>query len=98
MTLEYMVNIICTGLLEQCTGTGGAITPLPDFDCSVNPSSTRRGTDYAHLITTGTPGFSDFPKALELKKIIEHSSALEDLTLDKEEMVFCYQNCEKKLF
>ena len=24
------------------------------------------GTDYAHLITTGTPGFSDLPAALEL--------------------------------
>ena len=24
------------------------------------------GTDYAHLITTGTPGFSDLPTALEV--------------------------------
>ena len=24
------------------------------------------GTDYAHLITTGTPGFSDLPTALVL--------------------------------
>ena len=31
---------------------------------SVNPISTRRGPDYAHLITTGTPGFSYFPTAL----------------------------------
>ena len=23
------------------------------------------GTDYAHLITTGTPGFSDLPTALD---------------------------------
>ena len=30
---------------------------------AVNPISTR-GTDYAHLITTGTPGFSDLPTAL----------------------------------
>ena len=39
----------------------------PDFDRSVNPISTR-GTDYAHshLITTGTPGFSDLPTALPL--------------------------------
>ena len=29
----------------------------PDFGRSVNPISTR--SDYAHLITTGTPGFSD---------------------------------------
>ena len=35
----------------------------PDFGRSVNPISTR-GTDYAHLITTGTPGFSDLPAAL----------------------------------
>ena len=36
-------------------GAGGA-TALPDFGRSVNPISTR-GTDYAHLITTGTPRF-----------------------------------------
>ena len=36
---------------------------LSDFGRSVNPISTR-GTDYAHLITTGTPGFSDLPTAL----------------------------------
>ena len=30
----------------------------PDFGRSVNPISTR-GRDYALLITTGTPGFSD---------------------------------------
>ena len=24
------------------------------------------GTDYAHLITTGTPGFSDLPAALQI--------------------------------
>ena len=36
---------------------GGAMAP-PDFVRSVNPISTR-GTDYAHQITTGTPGFSD---------------------------------------
>ena len=41
---------------------GGAMAP-PDFGRSVNPISTR-GTDYAHLITTGTPGFSDLPTAL----------------------------------
>ena len=35
----------------------------PDFGRSVNSISTR-GTDYAHLITTGTPGFSDLPTAL----------------------------------
>ena len=35
----------------------------PDFGRSVNPISTR-GTDYSHLITTGTLGFSDLPTAL----------------------------------
>ena len=43
-------------------GAGGAMAH-PDFGRSVNPISTR-GTDYAHLITTGTPGFSDLPTAL----------------------------------
>ena len=37
----------------------------PDFGRSVNPISTRGGgTDYAHLTTTGTPGFSDLPTAM----------------------------------
>ena len=45
-------------------GAGGATTP-PDFGRSVNPNSTK-GTDYAHLITTGTPRFSDLPTALFL--------------------------------
>ena len=43
-------------------GAGDAMAP-PDFGRSVNPISTR-GTDYVHLITTGTPGFSDLPTAL----------------------------------
>ena len=44
-------------------GAVGAMTP-PDFGRSVNPISTR-GTDYAHLITTVTPEFSDTPTALQ---------------------------------
>ena len=47
---------------------GGAMAP-PDFVRSVNPISTR-GTDYAHLITTGTPGFSDLPTALQSLEIL----------------------------
>ena len=39
----------------------------PDFGRSVNPISTR-GTDYARLITTGTPEFSDLPTALDMTK------------------------------
>ena len=46
-------------------GAGGAMAH-PDFGRSVNPISTRR-TDYGHLITTGTPGFSDLPTALVFK-------------------------------
>ena len=47
---------------------GGAMAP-PDFGRSVNPISTTRGTDYAHLITTGTPRIfrpSDGPVTVEL--------------------------------
>ena len=47
-------------------GAGGAMAP-PDFGRSVNPISTRGGADYAHLITTGTPGFLDLPTALILQ-------------------------------
>ena len=46
-------------------GCAGCAMAHPDFDRSVNPISIR-GTDYAHLITTGTPGFSDLQMALEL--------------------------------
>ena len=34
------------------------------------------GTDYAHLITTGSPGFSDLPTALSMSFILEgHGSS-----------------------
>ena len=46
-------------------GGGGAMAPQ-DFGRSVNSISTR-GAHYAHLITTGTPGFSDLPTALQGK-------------------------------
>ena len=52
--------------------TGGAMAP-PDFGRSVNPISTR-GTDYVHLITTGSPGFSDLPTALLHRLQIFYSS------------------------
>ena len=42
----------------------GCAMAHPDFGRSVNPISTR-GTDYAHIIDTGTPGFSDLPTTLE---------------------------------
>ena len=44
-------------------GCAGCAMAHPDFGRSVNPISTR-GTDYAHLITSGTPGFSDLPTSL----------------------------------
>ena len=44
-------------------GCAGCAMAHPDFGISVNPISTR-GTDYAHLITTGTPRFSDLPTTL----------------------------------
>ena len=43
---------------------GFAMTP-PDFERSVNPISTGVA-DYAHHITTCSPGFSDLPTALQL--------------------------------
>ena len=49
---------------------GGAMVP-PDFGRSGNPISTR-GTDYAHLITTGIPEFSDLLTALILEEFGVH--------------------------
>jgi hypothetical protein len=55
----------CITLCQGCHpwGCRGCRAPPPDFGRSVNPISTR-DTEYAHLITTGTPGFSDLPMAL----------------------------------
>ena len=53
-------NCRCRPVVHGCAGCAKA---HPDFGRSVNPISTR-GTDYAHLITTGTPRFSDLPTAL----------------------------------
>ena len=53
--LQRSVSCNCRGVVPGCAG--GAMAP-PDFGRSVNPISTR-GTNYAHLITTDTPGFSD---------------------------------------
>ena len=69
--IKSLAKIARTGVKEgqRYNGTGvsslgvpGAMAP-PDFGRSVNPISTR-GTDYAHLITTDTPGFSALPTAL----------------------------------
>ena len=48
-------------------GCAGCAMAHSDFGRSVNPISTR-GTDYAHLTTTGTPEFSDLPTALDVQK------------------------------
>ena len=62
--------IYCQHLHLRPVVPGCAMAHLaqPDFGRSVNPIS-KRGTDYAHLITTGTPGFSDLPTALSCSKI-----------------------------
>ena len=49
-------------VLPLVGGQGGLAHP--EFGSSVNPITTR-GTDYTHLIITGTPGFSDLPTALD---------------------------------
>ena len=46
-------------------GVPGVAMAPPDFGRSFNPISTRRKADYAHQITTGTPGFLDLPTALK---------------------------------
>ena len=45
-------------------GAGNAWHPHILADQLLNPISTR-GTDYAHLITTGIPGFSNLPTNLD---------------------------------
>ena len=50
-------------VVPGCAGLAGCAVAHPDFGRSANPISAR-GTDYARLITTGTPGFSDLPTAL----------------------------------
>ena len=45
----------------------------PDFGRSIKPIS--RGTDYAHIITTGTPRFSDLLTALI---ILEKTKTIEE--------------------
>ena len=52
-------------------GAGDAMTP-PEFGRSVNPISTRR-TDYAHLITTGTPGFPELLTVLKYNPLNKYS-------------------------
>ena len=55
-------------------GCAGCAMVHPDFGRSVNPISTR-GDRLCLLITTGTPGFSDLPTALN-KGSTEHDRLL----------------------
>ena len=45
-------------------GAGGAMPWHPQILADQLTLSQPGGTKYAHLITTGTPGFSDLPTAL----------------------------------
>ena len=70
--LMVVVNLIIEKEKERSARDvvpGGAMAPGADSDFgrSVNPISTR-GTEYAHQITTGTPGFSDHPTALSTQE------------------------------
>ena len=47
-----------------CPGGAEGSMATPDFGRSVNPISTKR-RDYAHLITTGTPGFPELLTVLK---------------------------------
>ena len=67
---RFLQNFVAfSECLNINTRTVGAGRGFNDFGRSVNPISTR-GTDYAHLITTGTPGFSDLPTALLLSYVV----------------------------
>ena len=53
-------------------GCAGCAMAHPDFGRSVQLTLFQPGgPDYAHLITTGTPGFSDLPTALILSLSLE---------------------------
>ena len=58
----------------------------PDFGRSVDPISTR-GIDYAHLITTGTPAFSDLPTALTINIKVRVAKSLRDEVFDHRAML-----------
>ena len=60
--IHEMNYVMCRPVVSGCA------MAYPDFGRSVNPIATSGArTDYAHLITTGTPGFSDLPTALSLR-------------------------------
>ena len=51
------------GMAEPGRGEGH-LPPLPQILADQLTLSQPGGTDYAHHITTGTPGYSDLPTAL----------------------------------
>ena len=59
----YVKKLITVEATMDITG----VSSLGDFGRSVNPISIR-DTEHAHLITTGTPEFSDLPTALPKKQ------------------------------
>ena len=75
----YILEKICP--IQGCRSWGcrGAMTP-PDFGRSVNPILCR-GTDCAHVITTGTPGFSNLPTALLYKINFIITQTLHNITM-----------------
>ena len=71
---KYLWSAGCVLSRPVVPGCAGCAMAHPDICRSVNPISTK-GTDYAHLITTGTPGFSDLPTAL--LSVISHLHSLD---------------------
>ena len=54
-------------VVPECVGCAMAHPDLADQLTLFQPG----GTDYAHLITTGTPGFSDLPTALMYTVLVQ---------------------------
>ena len=65
------------------SGGAGGHMPPPHFFADQLTLSQTGGTDYAHLITTGTPGFLDLPTALLLcgKLVLEQCHEIVLVTL-----------------
>ena len=64
LTLTLQNNILGVAGLSPMGGLGG-LQP-PQFLTDQLTLSQPGGTDYAHLVTTGTSGFSDLPTALSV--------------------------------
>ena len=85
--------VVGSGNRHVVPGCAGCAQILADQLTLFQPG----GTDYAHLITTGTPGFSDLPTALLLgyedalwPKKLETSHASEILTNERQILVLSY--------